>query len=362
MLLLLLTLFLATPALAAETDPVQAQADAIGMDELTRQAEGYMNGWADAGEAGDFSSGAAAVLRGGGGELPGSLKGAVSGAIVLLLIVVACAMAENVSGESLKTGLEPARLAGVAAVTAVAAADVNALLSLGTQAMDQMDVFSKALLPAMTAACAANGAPVSAAARQGVTLLGFSLLMTLIRQLLIPLVYGYVAASAAHAALGNEGLKRLAGLLKSIVATLLGALLTAFVFYLTISGAVAGNADAVAQKTAKMAISGMVPVVGGILSDAADTVVAGAGVLKGTVGTLGLVAVLAICLLPFLRLGLHYLVYKCAAALAGTVSPGPLSGLIDAIGSAFALILGMVGGCALILYVALITSIKAVGG
>ena len=71
---------------------------------------------------------------------------------------------------------------------------------------------------------------------------------------------------------------------------------------------------------------------------------------------------LAICLSPFLRLGVHYLVYKSAAALTATVMPGPVAGFIDSVGSAFALILGMVGGGGMILYVALITSIKVVVG
>ena len=39
-----------------------------------------------------------------------------------------------------------------------------------------------------------------------------------------------------------------------------------------------------------------------------------------------------------------------------------MAGLIDAIGSAFALMLGLVGGGGMILYIALITSIQAVGG
>ena len=72
--------------------------------------------------------------------------------------------------------------------------------------------------------------------------------------------------------------------------------------------------------------------------------------------------VLALCVLPFLELGCHYLVYKCAAALTATVTPGPEASLMDAIGSAFALVLGMCGGGAMILYIALITSLKAVSG
>ena len=72
--------------------------------------------------------------------------------------------------------------------------------------------------------------------------------------------------------------------------------------------------------------------VGGILSDAAETVLAGAGVLRGTVGVVGMLVVLAICLTPFLQLALHYLTYKGAAALTRTVAGPRLSGLMDSLG------------------------------
>jgi stage III sporulation protein AE len=51
----------------------------------------------------------------------------------------------------------------------------------------------------------------------------------------------------------------------------------AFVGYLTVSGVIAGSADAVAIKAAKSRRLRMVPVVGGILSDAAETVLAAPG-------------------------------------------------------------------------------------
>lgn len=338
--------------------------DAVGMDGLTRAAEAYTDRYLGLEDltGGDFAAGAAAILDTGSGELTGALRRAGRSGTLLLAVALLCGLAETLHGELGSGGLDPVRLAGTAAVAAIAVADVNALMGLGRRAMEQMETFSAILLPVVTAACAAAGAPAAAAARQGASLLFFKLLLTVVDDLLLPLVYAYAAVCAAHAAVGNEGLKRMADLLKWGATGLLSILMTVFVFYLTISGAVAGNADALAQKTAKTVLSGMVPVVGKILSDAAETVVAGAGILKGTVGVAGLLTVLCVCLVPFLQLGCHYLVYKCAAALAATVAPGPVAGLIDRIGGAFALVLGMTGGCALILYVALITSIKAVSG
>lgn len=335
----------------------------VGLDSLTRAAEGYIEGYLDVEglTGGDFAAGARSILDTGSGELGGILRRAARSGVLLLSVALLCGLVGSLRQELGGGGIDPVRLCGVAAVTAIAVTDVNSLMGLGRQALGEMSTFSALLLPAVTAAGAAAGAPTAALARQGATLLFLDLLLAGVDKLLLPLVYAYVAASAAHCALGNDGLKRIAGLLKWGCTTLLSLTLTAFVLYLTVTGAVAGSADVVAQKAAKTALSGMVPVVGGILSDAAETVVAGAGILKGTVGVLGLLVVLAICLIPFLQLGCHYLVYKCAAALSATVSPGPEASLMDALGSAFALVLGMCGGGAMILYIALITSLKAVG-
>ena len=148
--------------------------------------------------------------------------------------------------------------------------------------------------------------------------------------------------------------------MKSAATFLLTALLLAFVGYLTASGAIAGSVDASAVKAAKLAISRAIPVVGGILADASETVLAGAGVLKGSVGVVGMLVVLAICITPFLQLALQYLVYKASAALCAAVAQPRLSQLIDAIGSAFGLVLGMTGAGALVLLVSLVSAISVV--
>lgn len=87
--------------------------------------------------------------------------------------------------------------------------------------------------------------------------------------------------------MGNEGLKRIAGTLKWVVTSVLTVVLLVFVGYLTVSGVIAALPDAVTVKAAKFTMSSLVPVVGGILSDAAETVLAGARILKNAVGVFG---------------------------------------------------------------------------
>ena len=166
----------------------------------------------------------------------------------------------------------------------------------------------------------------------------------------------------ASCALGNSALDGAGKLIKWACGVLTTAIMTAFTLYLSLSGAVTGAADAVTSKAAKTAISAALPVVGGIISDAAGTLVAGAGLLRGAVGAFGAVVVTAICLGPFLALGLRYLLYKLAAALAGCFADKGLSGLIGDVGSVFALVLGVTGACAAMLFISIISAVKAVSG
>ena len=355
-------LLLACLCPARAGDVLAAQSEALDLDGLEDAAGDYLPG-TDSPVDASLDEGIQYILDTGSGQIFGVVRKALRSGILLLTIVLLCALAEGVySGIGGGATVDVVSLVGALAITAVAVADAHSLIGMGREALDHMELFSKALLPTITAAAAASGSPGGAVARQVATMLFSDVLMTLITRLLMPLVYAYIAASVAYAAVGNEGLKRIAGALKWVVTSILTAVLLVFTGYLTVSGVIAGSADAVTVKAAKFAMSGLVPVVGGILSDAAETVLAGAGILKNAVGVFGMLVVLCMCIAPFLQLGIHYLAYKLTSALSATVSGGRVAGLIDSIGGAFGLVLGMTGSCALLLIISMVSAITAVSG
>ncbi len=344
---------------ARGAEEIGAEAEVLPLDELERAAGEYAPDM-PLDEGIDLNQGLQDLLDTGTAQAAGILRGAVKSGALLLLIVLFCSLADGVGGQGSGT-FQAARVVGVLAVCAVSVADVNALMGLGRESLSRMADFASVLLPALVAAAAAGGTPAGAAARQMATVLFSNLLMQTSTRLLIPLTYLYVAAMAVHAAVGNPGLQRMGKTLKGLIAGTLTVLMLAFTAYLSISGVIAGTADALTVKTAKFAISGAVPVVGGVLSDAAETVLASAGILKNAVGIFGTLVILAICLVPFLRMGIHYLTYKLTAALAATVWEGKVIDLIDAISGAFALELGMTACGAMMLLFCVISCLSAAG-
>lgn len=356
LLCVLLLLLALTPMCAARDTKLWEQ---VGAQELERAGERYgVQG--DLEEYASLEQGLGQVLTSLADHLPQVMGEGVKSALRLLAVVMLCALIQGMQGVGAGDGVSVVTAAGSLAIAALAAQDMGVMLGLGRSTVENMHDFGQVLMPVMAACTALSGAPASAAARQVATALCSNALLALIDRVLVPMVYAYVAVSAAYAVVGNPGLKRLGTLLKGVTTWVLTTVLVAFVSYLSASGAVAGNTDAAALKAVKMTISTVVPVVGRILSDAAQTVLAGAGLLKNTVGVFGMVAVLSLCVVPFLRLGVHYISYKVSAALAGTVADGRLAELIAAIGTAFALVLGMAGACALVLLVSVVTGVAGV--
>ena len=359
-LLPLLALLLAPTALALDQGEIlEEQTQALGLDQLEEAGEAY-TGQAEIGEDLDVGQSFRHMARQGKEALGEVVKTSVRSCVLLLGVTLLCGLAESIRpGEGDRLGV--VSLAGTLAIAAVAVGDVHSLLGQGEAAMSNMQTLGDVLLPTVSMATAASGAPAMAAVKHGITILFSDLLLHLIQNLLIPLCYAYVAASVAWAALGNDGLRRIAGLLKWLVTILLSGVLLAFLAYLNLSGVISGGADAATVKAAKFTISNLVPVVGGVISDTAETLLAGASVLRNAAGVFGMLAVLGICVVPFLNLGAHYLMYKCTAALAATASgDGRVTGLIEALGTAFGLILAMTAFLACVgISSAMLSSVKA---
>ena len=358
-LILAAVLLLAVPAAAAELPEGSDETLEDLTDALPEGAEETIEGL-DLSGADGFSAGIARILAGMRDQVGDVLRQRLRGAAAVLLVVILCGAVEGFSQGTGGKSTPFLPMAGALTVTVLTVGSLDSLIGLGAETIRELNVFSKALLPTLAAATAASGAVSTAAFQQVTTVFLADLLMNLIESLLLPLVDLYIGALTAGACLPQSRLGAIAGGLKKVITWVLSTSLLLFTVYLSVARVISGSADGAAVKMAKAAISGVVPVVGSILADASETVLAGAGMLRNTIGVLGMVAILAACAYPFLQLGVQYLLYKLTAFLAEALGAPSLCKLIDGLGGAFGLVLGMTGGCALLLLVSVYSSVAAV--
>ena len=235
------------------------------------------------------------------------------------------------------------------------------LIRLGQETVQSLSEYGKLLLPVMTGALAAQGGSSTSTALYVLTAFFDSLLSSVISRLLLPMVYIYLALSIANAALNEKLLQRLRDGVKWTATWTLKIILYVFTGLISVTGVVSGAADAAAVKAAKITISGAVPVVGGILSDASEAVLAGIGMLRSGVGIYGLLTIAALFLSPFLKTGVQYLLLKATAAVSAAFDANNTSALIGDFATALGFLQAMTGTQTLMLLISTVCFMKGVG-
>ena len=251
-------------------------------------------------------------------------------------------------------------LSGTIAVASLLISSANTMIQAATATVTELSEYGKLFLPVMTAAMAAQGGVTGSAAIYTGTAVFDAVLCSLISAVLVPTIYIFIALATANSALGEDLLKKIRDFIKWLVSWCLKTILYVFTAYISITGVVSGTADQTALKATKLTISGMVPVVGGILSDASEAVLVSAGVVKSAVGVYGLLAIISIVIGPFLRIGVQYLLLKLTAAVCGVFGSKKTTELIQDFSAAMGLLLAMTGTVYLLLLISTVCFLKGV--
>ena len=249
-------------------------------------------------------------------------------------------------------------MAGVLTMSGIILSNMNGMVNEGARTVSELSEYGKLLIPIMTSTVAAQGGVTGATSISTATIIADGVLTSLISSVLVPGIYVFLALSVANSMGGHVILQKLKSAVKWIIGWMLKIVLYLFTGYMTISGVITGTVDQSALKATKLTIAGMVPVVGGILSDASEAVLIGAGMVKNAAGIYGLLAVIAIVIEPFLRIGIHYLLLKVTASICGMFLEKELTERLQDCTSAMGLLLAMCGCVCIILVISMICFMK----
>lgn len=329
--------------------PIHANAAQITAPEAPDSAQEFMPE-----ETETFAEGLWHILKAAISDLQPSIAEASKTALSILAVVLFISIMRYVS----ETSAQTVELAGVTAISLLLLQSTKSLIVLGADTILELSEYSKLLLPVMTAALSSQGYVTTSAALYTGTAIFNTVLTSLISNLLIPMVYIYLCLSIANSALNEDLLANLRNFAKWLMTWGLKIILYTFTGYITITGVISGSADATAVKAAKIAINGVVPVVGGILSDASEAVLVSAGVVKNAAGMYGLFAILSLCISPFVRIGVHYLILKITTAISGILGVKRSVNLLKDFTAAMGIILAMTGTVCLLILISTVCFMK----
>ncbi|MDE5936993.1 MAG: hypothetical protein K2G83_06285, partial [Ruminococcus sp.] len=132
--------------------------------------------------------------------------------------------------------------------------------------------FILVFVPLFTAVSVISGGFTSAGVYHMMMLGASEMIVKLSESYLLPVLSVISAFAVTGSVFPNTSLDSLVNLLKKTVTWGISITMSLFVGFVTLKCTITGKSDGVAAKTAKMLVSGFVPIVGGAVSDAYSTV------------------------------------------------------------------------------------------
>lgn len=271
----------------------------------------------------------------------------------LIVLSILCAFMNNLSN-----AFESDAVAKIAytvcylLIIGIAIKSFSIAITIGIDAIDAMVSFMQALLPVLLTFLMAMGGITTTAMFQPIILASIGITSTLMKDIIVPIIFFSAILSIVNNLSSKIQVSKLASLLKQVAMVLIGFALTIFTGIITIQGVAASTADGVTIRTARFAVEKFIPIVGGFVSDAFDTIIGCSLLLKNSIGILGLVILVIIVIMPLLKILSLVLIYKIAAALIEPITDHQLIGCLNDMSNTMILLFATVTSVAIMFFLA----------
>ncbi len=263
----------------------------------------------------------------------------ISGIIIVIIVhSILKSISENLGNESV------AKIAYyiqyILIVTLVMSNFSNIISSIRTSISD-LTAFSNVLIPLLTTLMIATGNAVTSHMTEPILLLVITFISNFITNVLIPIVLVSTALGIVSKISDQAQVEKLSKFLRKGSVWVLTTILTLFFSLATLEGGITSGLDGMTLKAGKSIVSNAIPVVGGILGDAIDTVLGYSNIIKNAVGVVGIFVIVCICLKPILKLTALTVVYYLGAALCEPIADKKIVQLIEQMGGTFKVFLAI---------------------
>ena len=190
----------------------------------------------------------------------------------------------------------------------------NQLMDVVKDNINLMVSFMEILLPILLTFLIIAGGPSTKLLFHPMIIGVVNIIGVLVKSLIFPLIYFSFIVSILSNLSERIELKKLTELGRQVITFVITAVFTIFVGIISIYG-LSTKIDGISIRTAKFAVDQFVPIVGGFLSDAVETVIGSSAILKNGIGIIGLFILILIIIFPIIKITVLLLVYKLIGAV-----------------------------------------------
>lgn len=279
------------------------------------------------------------------------------GSIIVIIIIhgILKSISENLQNEGIS---QVAYYVQYILIVSIVMANFADILTMVKDTIQNLVSFINMLLPILITLMVTTGNIASATMLQPILIFIITVVGNLITNVIIPIVLVSTALGIISQISDKIQIGKLSKFLKSSSIWVLGIILTLFVSTASLEGSLTSSVDGVTSKTAKAAVSSVIPVVGKILGDAVETVIGCSGILKNALGIVGIVIIIGICISPIIKLSILMIIYYLGAAVCQPIADSKIINLLDHMGDTFKILLGILSSVAVMVIIGITLVIK----
>ncbi len=218
--------------------------------------------------------------------------------------------------------------------------------------------FMNCLVPILISLIIATGQVASGAVLQPILIFAVIFIGNIINLVILPITTASMILSIASNISDKVQIGNLAKFFKSSITWFLGFIITIFVGLLSLEGTLTSSVDGITIKGIKSAASTFIPVVGKALGDSVDTVLGATSLIKNSVGFVGIVIVIAICILPIVKLIILNIMYSLLGAVSEPLADKKIVNVIGQVSGVFKILLGIMFFVSVLLIVGIALTLK----
>ncbi|MGN1113717.1 MAG: hypothetical protein ACI4RC_01190 [Oscillospiraceae bacterium] len=258
----------------------------------------------------------------------------------ILAITVLCAAAENMCPQNSQVS-GAFKMLGILSVITVTYESIYSSVSLVQNAIDRISGFIISYTPVFSSITAVGGSTAVSASYYAMTLMACDIITVIGNKVIMPFVSIVTAMSVISAVNPRLNFSGAAESVKKACHWILGSGSSLFVGLLSIQGIAGSATDSLASKTAKFAASSFIPIVGGAVSDGYSAIKGSLGIIRSSVGVIGIIIVAIIVLPPMVSIVASKLMISISQTISGLFNQKECTQLLKSINAVLSISLSV---------------------
>lgn len=353
-------------AIETTTDIIEEQASNFGLNDFIKETEKYSGDFFEDINISDMLNSAISgnidnntilkkVVHLLGKEVSSTLKTLIGILVIVLIHSIIKSVTENLQTSNISQIIYYVQY--ILIVTLIMN-NFSSILSTISDTINNLVGFMNSLVPLLISLMLYTGSIVTSGLLEPILLFLIEFIGNIIVTLILPIVSLITALVIISKLSDKVQISKLAGFMKSSIIWFLGIILTVFVGVLSLEGTLTSSIDGITAKTAKAAVSSLIPVVGKILGDTVDSVLGCGLILKNAVGIVGVIVIIGICILPVIKLATLSIMYSIASAVIEPLADSKIVKLLNEMSGIFKLLLAILCSVSVLLIIGTTLVIK----